>query len=119
MNKLLLVHGRQPICDLVSNFEGAPRLEPVRALDQAFERLSFHKLHRVEEAVIRFAQVEDRSDVGMAEAGGHARFSHETRPSRFIANILFVDDLEGYRAMQIDIKGLVGNAHGAATQFDR
>jgi hypothetical protein len=38
--------------------------------------------------------------------------------SGFVTQISFANDLQGYRAPEIDIEGLVGDAHRAPAQLD-
>ena len=44
--------------------------------------------------------------------------AQETELSRFVTQISFANDLEGYGASQIHIEGLVGDAHCPTTQLD-
>src|SRR6516225_6115038 len=46
-------------------------------------------------------------------------FAHKAEPRRFIAEISLPDDFQCDRAAQINVEGLVCDAHRTATQFDR
>ena len=55
----------------------------------------------------------------MTDAGRRTGFTQKTKPRRFVAEIFFADDFQGHGVSQIDIEGLVGDTHSAATQLDR
>src|SRR5215471_1175279 len=54
----------------------------------------------------------------MANARRRAGFAQKTKLSRFITDILFADDLQCHRALEIDVECFVSDAHGTATQLD-
>ena len=93
--------------------------KPAGAFDEIFQGLSVHKFHRVKVVPAALAQVEDRGNVRVPNAGGCSRFAQKTKPRRFVSEIFFVDDFQGHGISQIDVKRLVSNAHRTATQFDR
>src|ERR1700739_128789 len=55
----------------------------------------------------------------MAHFCRRSSFPQKTQSGRFIADIFFTDDFEGYRKSQIDIESLISDAHGAPAQLDR
>jgi hypothetical protein len=55
----------------------------------------------------------------MSHPCGGACLAQETKPSRFITQMPFVNDLQGHWAVQIDIERLIGDAHRPATQLYR
>ena len=55
----------------------------------------------------------------MADARRRAGFAQKTKPRRFITEILFADDFQCHRAVQIDVKRFVSDSHRTATQLDR
>src|ERR1700746_313921 len=48
-----------------------------------------------------------------------AGFAQETKPRRFITEILFADDLQRHWASEIDVERLVSDSHRSATQLHR
>ena len=63
--------------------------------------------------------MEDRGNIRVPDAGGGASLAQETKLGRFITQIAFANDLQGYRTTKVNIERLVGDAHRAATQLDR
>ena len=118
VNELFLVHRRQTGGDLLRNFQSDLYFKPSRALDETVERFPLHKLHRVEVIGPLPPKVEDRGDVGMADARGGTRFPQKSDPRRLVAEILFADDFQRHRTTQIDVKGLVGDTHRTPTQLE-
>ena len=55
----------------------------------------------------------------MTDARRRTRFPQETKPRRFVTEILFADDFQCHGAAQIDVECLVGDAHRTATQLER
>jgi hypothetical protein len=55
----------------------------------------------------------------VAHAGRRTRFAQETKPRRFVTEMLFTDDFQCHGASKIDVERFVGYAHRAATQLDR
>ena len=55
----------------------------------------------------------------MPDAGGGTCLAQETKLCRFVTQISFANDLQGHRTPEIDVEGLVSDAHGTATQLDR
>ena len=56
--------------------------------DQLCERLAGHVLHRDERPVLVLADIEDRDDVGMAQAAGGARLAREALARRLVVESL-------------------------------
>src|SRR5271165_6609503 len=48
-----------------------------------------------------------------------AGLAQKTNPRRFVTEIFFADDFQCHRAVQIDVKRLVGDPHRTATKLDR
>src|SRR5258707_15579894 len=55
----------------------------------------------------------------MTDAGCRARLTQKTKPRRLVVKIASSNDLHGNGAVQIDVKGLVGDAHRTTTQLNR
>ena len=94
-------------------------LQTTGTFDEVPQCFPLHKLHCVEIVVADPSEVEDRGDVCVAHAGSRTRLAQKTKPSRFILEILFTDDLQRHRASEIDVERLVSDPHRAATQLDR
>src|SRR5262245_15519172 len=48
-----------------------------------------------------------------------AGFAQKTKPRRFITEILFADDFQRHRALEINVERLVSDPHRTATQLER
>ena len=55
----------------------------------------------------------------MPDAGGGTRLTQKTKLGRFITQISFANDLQGYGASQINVERLIGHTHSPTTQLDR
>ena len=113
------MHRSQTGGDLRRNFQRQLYLKPTGASDEVLKRFPLHKLHRVEVILAAPAQVEDRGNVRMTHAGRRTGFAQETKPRRFVTEILFADDFQCHGASQIDVERFVSYAHRTATQLDR
>ena len=87
MDEALLVHGSQTGGDLRRNFQRQLYIKPARAFDEILEGLSLDELHRVEVTLRASAQMEDRGNVRVTNAGRRTRFAQKTKPSRFVTEI--------------------------------
>ena len=65
------------------------------------------------------AQVENRGNTWVTNAGRRSGFAQKAKSRRFIAEIAVPDDFQSHEAAQIDVERLVSNAHCATTQLDR
>jgi hypothetical protein len=75
-----------------------------------FKGLSLNELHCVKVTAPGSAQMEDRGNIRMAHAGGGTCFAQKAKPSRFVTEISFANDLQRYRTTQINVERLVGDA---------
>src|SRR6266403_453431 len=55
----------------------------------------------------------------MTNAGCRTRLAQKTKPRRFLTEIPFANDFKCHGAAQIDVDGLVSDAHSTPTQLDR
>jgi hypothetical protein len=55
----------------------------------------------------------------MPQPRRRAGFAQETKPRRFVAQVLLADDLQSHGTAQIDIERLVSDPHRTPTQLDR
>jgi hypothetical protein len=53
----------------------------------------------------------------MPQAGRRAGLPQKPKPRRFIANIFFVNELQGHRTSEVNIEGLIGYTHRPPAQF--
>jgi hypothetical protein len=54
----------------------------------------------------------------MTDASGGTCLAQETKPCRFVTQVPFANDLQGHRTTQVNVKRLVGDAHGSTAQLD-
>ena len=116
---ILLVHRSQTGGDLRRDFERQLHLEPTGAFDEFFERFPLNKLHRVEVIPARSAQVEDRGNIRVTDAGRCACFTQKAKPCRFVVEISCADDLQRHRTVKVHVERFVRDTHRTATQLDR
>src|ERR1700747_3657294 len=62
--------------------------------------------------------MEHGGNIRVANARRRPGFAEKTKPCRFITEISFTDDLQSHRAVQINVEGLVSDAHCTATQLE-
>ena len=86
----------------------------VALLQEILERRPAQQLHDDEEAVAVFADVEDRDDVRMRQAGGRLRLPVEPRPDVGIVFEIGRQDLEGDVPAHRFVTRAVDDAHRAA-----
>ena len=86
----------------------------VGLLQEILERRPAQQLHHDEETVAVFADVEDRDDVRMGQAGGRLRLPVEPRPDVGIVVEIGRQDLERDVAAHRFVMRAVDDAHGAA-----
>src|SRR5271166_527129 len=70
VNEVLFVHRSQPGGHLRCDFQRQLYFDPPRASDEMLQRLSLHELHCIEVTAAGSAQMEDRGNVWMTNAGG-------------------------------------------------
>ena len=88
--------------------------DPRRALGQAAARDEFQ---REERPAVGLADFVDLDDVGVVEAGDDLRFGEETGVFRRSVAAIVQDHLEGDDAVELELAGLVDDAHAAAAQL--
>ena len=59
----------------------------------------------------------DRGDVAVAQPRGDAGLADEALAGNLAVEVLGADDLQRHVAAKIGVEGLVGHAHGSASQF--
>ena len=115
VNELFLVHRNQTGGDLRRNVQSQLYLKPARALDEILQGFSLYKLHGVEVTLSVSPQVEDRGNIRVPDAGRRTRFAQETKPRRFVTEILLADDFQCHGASKVDVERFIGYAHRAMT----
>src|SRR5271165_6705850 len=80
VNEVLFVHRSQPGGHLRCDFQRQLYFDPPRASDEMLQRLSLHELHCIEVTAAGSAQMEDRGNVWMTNAGGRTGFTQKTKP---------------------------------------
>ena len=111
------MHRGQTRCDLPRNLQGELHLKPPRALDEAVERFSLDKLHRVEIVAPLPPKVEDGGNIGMTHTRRRARLPQKSCPRGLLTKIFFVNNFESHRATQVDVNRFVGDAHRTSAQL--
>jgi len=112
MDHALAVRG----CERVGNLggDGQRLLERQRPLPEALgERLAREALHYKIRRAVGLAHVEERADVGMAQARDRLRLALEARPAILIGTDIRREDLDGNGSVEAGVAGLVHLAHAA------
>src|SRR5208283_5465829 len=118
MNEFLLVHRSQTGSDLRQDFQRQLCLELAGAFNETLQRFPLYELQRVKVIPAGSAQMEDRGNVRVTNARRCACFTQKTKSRRFIADIFFVNELQGHRTPEMNIERLVGYTHRTPAQFD-
>src|SRR5215469_7381830 len=87
--------------------------------DEARERFTIHKLHRIKEIPAAFSQVMDCCDVRMVDAGCGPGFPQKTAPGALVTDELRTNDLQGHRGPEVGIDRLIGYSHAAMPELQR
>jgi hypothetical protein len=112
MDDVLGVGEGQPVADLLHDlellFEGLGRV----GSDQVFEVFPLEQLHGHVDLALLLAEVVDGDDVRVVEAGGGPRLALEALAQLVVGAKAGGDRLDGDKAVQDGILGLVHDAHG-------
>ena len=85
-----------------------------RACDEPCpQRLALEQLHHEERRALVLADVVQRADVGVVQAGDGPRFAREARAALSVGAQFCGEDLDGDRAVEAGVAGLVDLAHSA------
>src|SRR5215475_577975 len=82
-----------------------------------FQRLPVQKLHGDEGTPTRFANVVNRTDIGMVQCGGSLSFAPKSCECMLVTGDTLRKEFQGNEAMQTDVFGLVHHTHTAATEL--
>ena len=108
------VHAPRQVRDQPGRLARRQRVGPAQALGQAAARDEFQ---REERPAVGLADFVDLDDVGVVEAGDDLRFGEETGVFRRSVAAIVQDHLEGDDAVELELAGLVDDAHAAAAQL--
>ena len=98
--------------DLQPEVEGGRHAEGPFPPQPGLERFALDQLHGVKAFPVLFAVEGHRRDVGMGEAGRHARLTQETRPGGRVPGHGTVDDLQGHGGFEHGVARPVGRSGG-------
>jgi hypothetical protein len=115
MDHLGAVRGSHAGTDLVHHLQLARERQRLAPPDEGPDRFPLDVLHREERLPVEFPVLEDRDDVGMAQAADRLGFLREPLPQRRIVEIS-ADHLDGHRAIQRRIVRQVKSAHPALSE---
>ena len=82
MDKMLFVNCGQSGGYLRRNFQRQFYLQPTGTFDEFRKRFALYELHRIEVILGGPAQVEDRGDIRVTNAGCRTRFTQKTKSRR-------------------------------------
>ena len=119
MDDFLIVNRAEPPGELDGQVGGKFRLDGTALGQPCAERLTRHKLHRIEKMLGLVVEKEDTGNVGVAHARGRPRFTQKKRLDGRIAEPIGLDDFQRDFDLQALVKRFVGHAHGAPTQLVR
>src|SRR5262249_18156104 len=80
------------------------------------QSLALEQLHRDERPALVLVHVEDRADVRVLERGGGPRFAAQPLEGLGVTPELVRQELERDAAAELQVLGLVDDAHAAAAQ---
>src|SRR3984885_11144181 len=86
-------------------------------MDPLFQRFAFQILHNQVRATLFLADVMQRADIRVIQAGGGPRLAPETVRGHLVARELAGQELESDKSLQPGILGLVDNTHAAASDL--
>jgi hypothetical protein len=109
------VRGLQPGGDLNPEIDDFVRLQPL-AVNALPEGLALEQLHRNEVPPLVLIDVVDRTDIGMIQRRGGARFALEALDRLAVAGQVLRQELQRDGALEPQILGPVDDAHAAGTE---
>ena len=91
---------------------GKPR--PYKSLPQ---RLPFQELHGDEGLALVPSDLVDRADIGVVQSRGRPGLALKPLQCLMVLGEPFRQELEGDKAVELDVLGLVDHTHSAAAEF--
>ena len=119
MHQSLFGCSRQRTSYLERDVQRLDRFQASFALHTSLDGLAVNELHDVEIVVLIGAEIEDRGNVRVPECRGRPGFAQESLSGGIVLEVGGIDHLQGDRAPQVGIEGLVGNPHRSATQLPK
>ncbi len=115
MHDVLLVREPQPVGDLRDDVHHLFRGQELARGDDVLQFLPLEELHRHVGDLVGLAHVVDGDDVGVVQAPGGLDLLLEARLVllQLLPREVQVDGLDGHRAIDDRVHGLVHRAHGA------
>jgi hypothetical protein len=110
------VCGLEGVRDLGAEIEDRVELERAGA-QPLLQGLAPEELHRDEGPALVLVHVEDRADVGVLERRSRLGFPLEPLECLRVARQLVREELQGDSAPELEILGLVDDAHAAAAEL--
>ena len=110
------VRGLEGVGDLDAEIEQRVELEGSRG-EAVAQRLAFEQLHGDEGPPVVLVDVVDRADVGVLERGGGARLALQPLEGLRVARQLLGQELQRDASAELQVLGLVDDAHAAAAQL--
>jgi hypothetical protein len=101
------------------DFKSQICIQPASVLDDACQRLTLNKLHRVKVVAADLSKMMNRRNIGMTDTGSGSGFVHEALSGRSVADEFGVDDLQRDWPVQLDVEGFVGDPHRAVAELYR
>jgi hypothetical protein len=100
------------------NGDGHQQIELKRLVaDQVLQGLAFEVLHGDEGTAVVLANIVNRTNVGMIEAGSGLGFAAESAEQMLVGGNVVGKELEGDEAAQAGVLGLENHSHPAAAEF--
>jgi hypothetical protein len=118
VNEFAIACGDESASDLQRGFERGRAVDWAFTPDSLFDGLAIDEFHREEVFFPLAAEMENRSDVAVAELRGGARLRKKTRPTGLVREMARMNHFERDFATQVRIERFVGYPHGAATKLD-
>ena len=116
MNDSFGVSGIQCIGNLDGQIEQNIRLDGL-SRDAMLQREAIQKFHGDERLPVLFADFVDGADVGMIQGGCGLRFALEAAQGLRVVRNFIRQELQGNKAVELCVLGLVNHTHTPATEF--
>jgi len=85
--------------------------------DPVLERRALEEFHDDEGPAAFLADLVDGADIGMVEGGGSLRLTLKTGQSLRVFGDVIGQELEGDKAVEVQVLGLVNHAHATAAEL--
>jgi len=116
MHNAARVRGVERIADLDAPLQGLRDLQRM-PFDAVLQGRPLQALHHNEVPALVFPDIVDGADAGMVQSGGGARFPAEALQRRSVGRELGRQELDGHKAAQLGVLGLVDHTHPAPAEL--